>query len=106
MVRLERAGFLDADIGRLIGAQLGVTVTAIWHGREAKIAPLPSEVIAPGDILLEVNGSSVTDSSSMLNLISSLKPGHNATVKIARNQQEHKLSILIGKRPRLDPRRN
>jgi di/tricarboxylate transporter len=36
----------------VIGARLGVTVVAIWHGREAKIPPAPTDVIAAGDILL------------------------------------------------------
>ncbi|MBC8075722.1 MAG: SLC13 family permease, partial [Chloroflexales bacterium] len=34
------------------GAGLGVTVMAIWHGREAVIAPSPSAMIAPNDLLL------------------------------------------------------
>jgi di/tricarboxylate transporter len=36
----------------VIGARLGVTVVAIWHGREAKMPPAPTDVIAGGDILL------------------------------------------------------
>jgi di/tricarboxylate transporter len=34
------------------GAALGVTVVAIWRGREAKIAPSPLTQIAPNDLLL------------------------------------------------------
>jgi di/tricarboxylate transporter len=36
----------------VIGARLGVTVAGIWHGREAKIPPAPTDVIAANDILL------------------------------------------------------
>ncbi|MFO7170438.1 MAG: SLC13 family permease [Chloroflexota bacterium] len=36
----------------VIGARLGATVVAIWRGREARIAPGPSEVIRSGDMLL------------------------------------------------------
>src|SRR4051794_32510245 len=36
----------------VIGTRLGVTVAAIWHGREARIPPAPTDVIAAGDILL------------------------------------------------------
>lgn len=36
----------------VIGSRLGVAVAAIWHGREAKIPPAPTDVIAAGDILL------------------------------------------------------
>ncbi|HEU5097977.1 MAG TPA: SLC13 family permease [Roseiflexaceae bacterium] len=36
----------------VIGERLGATVAAIWHGREAKIPPAPTDVIAANDILL------------------------------------------------------
>ncbi|HNP69627.1 MAG TPA: SLC13 family permease [Kouleothrix sp.] len=36
----------------VIGAQLGATVLAIWHGREARIPPAPNDMIAANDILL------------------------------------------------------
>ena len=36
----------------LIGANLGLTVIGIWHGREAKIPPSPSDLIESNDILL------------------------------------------------------
>ncbi len=36
----------------VIGSQLGSTVVGIWHGREAKIPPAPTDVIAANDILL------------------------------------------------------
>jgi di/tricarboxylate transporter len=36
----------------VIGARLGATVAGIWHGREAKIPPAPTDVIAADDILL------------------------------------------------------
>jgi di/tricarboxylate transporter len=36
----------------VIGSQLGVAVAAIWHGREARISPAPTDAIAAGDILL------------------------------------------------------
>ena len=34
------------------GADLGVTVVAIWHGREANIAPSPRTTLAANDVLL------------------------------------------------------
>jgi len=36
----------------VIGARLGATVAGIWHGREAKIPPAPTDVITANDILL------------------------------------------------------
>ncbi len=37
-----------------LGARLGLAVAAIWHKRQAIFAPLPNQVIYPGDILLTV----------------------------------------------------
>src|SRR6266508_1897503 len=36
----------------VIGARLGATVAGIWHGREARIPPAPTDVITANDILL------------------------------------------------------
>jgi di/tricarboxylate transporter len=36
----------------VIGSRLGVAVAAIWHGREARMPPAPTDVIAANDILL------------------------------------------------------
>jgi serine protease DegQ len=79
----------------------GALIAGVMRG-----GPADKAGIKPGDILMEVNGNPVMDSSDMLNLISGLKPGAPATVKIVRNQREQKLTISIGKRPRLQARAN
>ncbi|MCE5182710.1 MAG: trypsin-like peptidase domain-containing protein [Betaproteobacteria bacterium] len=56
--------------------------------------------IKPGDLLLEINGKAVADSTDMLNQISGLTPNKVATIKIQRNQTEALLHLNIGKRPR------
>jgi len=53
----------------------------------------------PGDILLSINGSAVTDSRSMLNLIAQLEPGTSAAVRVLREAREVQLSITVGERP-------
>jgi serine protease DegQ len=55
--------------------------------------------VRPGDILLAVNGSTVTDSSSLLNLIAALKPGDEARLTVARKNQSLDLPVKIGRRP-------
>jgi len=61
----------------------------------------PADVggIRPGDILLAVNGKTVTDSASLLNLIAALQPGGNAKLTVARKQQSLELKIQVGRRP-------
>jgi len=62
-------------------------------------SPAEKAGLKPGDILLEINGNRVTDSSTMLNLIANLQPDEKATLKIARDQREINVTVIIGKRP-------
>jgi len=63
-------------------------------------SPADKAGLRAGDILLEIEGKPVTDSSSMLNLIAALKPNQKATIKIARAERKIDVSILIGTRPK------
>ena len=66
-------------------------------------SPAERAGLKPGDILLEIDGREVMDSSSMLNLISSLKPEKRAILKITRDQKEMDIPVIIGKRPKPQP---
>jgi serine protease DegQ len=79
----------------------GSLIAGIIKGSPAERAGLKS-----GDILLEINGHQVFDSSSMLNLISELKPNKLATLQIARNQKVMNISVMIGLRPSAEIIRN
>ncbi len=63
--------------------------------------PADKAGIKPGDILLSVEDRNVTDTTVMLNLITSLRPGVKARLKVLRKNQEMPLEVTIGKRPRL-----
>lgn len=73
----------------------GSLIAGVVHGSPAEGAGLH-----PGDVLLAINGKEVIDSSTMLNLISELKPEKPATLRIARDQQEMDITIKIGTRPK------
>jgi serine protease DegQ len=64
-----------------------------------KGGPADAGGIRPGDILLAVNGSKVSDSAALLNLIAELKPGEAARLTVARKQQSLDLKIKVGRRP-------
>ena len=64
-----------------------------------KGGPADAGGIRPGDILLAVNGNTVSDSASLLNLIAALKPGEYARLTVARKQQSIDLKIRVGRRP-------
>jgi serine protease DegQ len=60
--------------------------------------------IKPGDILMAINDKQVTDSSAMLNQISTLEPGQPATLKLLRNKTEMAIQVNVGKRPKMNQR--
>jgi serine protease DegQ len=65
-----------------------------------KGGPADRAGVKPGDILVAVDGKTVIDSSTMLNLIAALSPGKTATITVVRNQTEKSIKINVGKRPR------
>ncbi len=73
----------------------GALIAGILRG-----GPADKAGVKPGDILLEINGKKVTDTSSMLTLISALKPSSTAALTIMRNGSEKMLTATIGKRPK------
>ena len=74
----------------------GALIAGVLRGGPADRAGMK-----PGDILLAVNSKALTDSSSMLNLVSALPPGKIAALKMLRNQTEVMLQVSVGKRPKM-----
>ncbi|MBA4142912.1 MAG: Do family serine endopeptidase [Nitrosospira sp.] len=64
-----------------------------------KGGPADQAGVKPGDIIVEVKGEPVIDSSGMLNLIAALLPGETATITVIRNQTERSIKLKVGKRP-------
>ena len=67
-------------------------------------SPADRAGIKPGDVLVGVEGKPVVDYSSTLNLISALKPGNTATLKVMREKKEFDVKVGVGTRPK--PRRD
>ena len=67
-------------------------------------SPADKAGIKPGDVLVGVEDKAVTDYASTLNLISALKPGTVATLKVTREKNEMAVKVSVGKRPK--PRRD
>ena len=73
----------------------GSLIAGIIKGSPAEKAGLRS-----GDVLLEINGHQILDSSNMLSLISELKPNKQALLRVSRNQKEINIPVMIGRRPK------
>ena len=69
-----------------------------------KSGPADRAGVKPGDILVEVEGKPVPDSSAMLNLVAAAQPGKVATLKVVRNGASMAVKLTVGKRPKPRPR--
>ncbi len=73
----------------------GALITEVFRG-----TPADRGGMKVGDILIAVEGSPVTDSATMLNLIAALVPGSPATLRVLRETREIDLKITVGRRPK------
>ncbi len=79
-----------------LGNARGTLITEVLIGKPAEQGGMK-----PGDLLIAVDGKAVTDSSSMLTLISAIAPGTSTTLKVIRAQKELELKVTVGKRPKI-----
>jgi serine protease DegQ len=59
--------------------------------------------IRPGDILLNVDGKQVSNTSDMLNVIAQLAPGGKARMTVMRKNHQATLAVTVGTRPPQTP---
>jgi serine protease DegQ len=77
----------------------GVLIAGVVRG-----GPADRAGVKPGDVLVEVDGKAVPDSSAMLNVVAGAEPGKAATLKVLRNGNELSIKLTVGKRPKPHPR--
>ncbi|MDP1896816.1 MAG: Do family serine endopeptidase [Sulfurimicrobium sp.] len=77
----------------------GTLIAGVLRG-----GPADKAGVKPGDILMEINGKPVKDSSAMLNQISALAPGEPAALKLMRSKTVVALQVNVGKRPKMQQR--
>ena len=82
-----------------LGNVQGVLISEVLRG-----GPADRAGVKAGDILTMVDNKPLTDSSAMLETISSLPPGKVAVLKLLRNQGEVVVQVKVGRRPRPRPR--
>ncbi len=57
--------------------------------------------IEPGDVILQVNGSMITDAADLLNVIAAIPPGQHIKALVWRNGQTRTSDINVNRRPAL-----
>jgi serine protease DegQ len=83
-----------------LGQTRGVLIANVVRGGPAEQAG-----VKPGDVLLEVQGKPVPDSSAMLNTVADTRPGEVATLVLLRNGEKLSLKLTVGRRPVVRNRR-
>ncbi|SMB21202.1 Periplasmic serine protease, Do/DeqQ family [Sterolibacterium denitrificans] len=76
----------------------GALIAGVMRGGPADLAG-----IRPGDVLLAVAGTRITDPQSMLEQIASQTPGQKAVIQIRRDGREGSVAVLIARRPKPRP---
>jgi serine protease DegQ len=88
-----------AESFKLPKGSKGVLIAGVVRG-----GPADHAGVKPGDILVEVEGKPVVDSSVMLNLVAEAQPGKVALLKVLRNTTPVTVKLTVGKRPKPRPR--
>jgi serine protease DegQ len=73
----------------------GVLITGVLHN-----GPAAQGGIKPGDVVVQVGGSAVANTSQLLNAVAALKPGDAAPVKVQRGGEVLSLNVVVAKRPK------
>jgi serine protease DegQ len=84
-----------AESFKLPATTRGALITEVFRG-----TPADRGGMKVGDVLVAVDGKTVTDSSTMLNLIAALTPGSKATLRVMRANKEVDLNVTVGQRPK------
>ncbi len=77
-----------------LGREEGVIIAAVL-----KNGPADKAGVKPGDILVSVEGQTISNMSEMFNLIAKLKPDSKTKIVVLREGKEFPLEIIVGKRP-------
>ncbi len=78
----------------------GVLISQVQRGGPAEQAG-----VKLGDVLIAVNDTPIADSAAMLNLIAAIAPGARARLKLLRDQATTEVTVTVGRRPKLQPRK-
>jgi S1-C subfamily serine protease len=79
--------------------KLGTLEGAIINGVLTD-GPADKAGVKPGDVLVAIDGKTVSDPQGVLNLVTGIAPGSAARMKMKRKGQDVELAVTIGRRPK------
>jgi serine protease Do len=96
-VTRARLGILPQDVTPTIARQFGVKDSqGALVGEVEANSPAQKAGLKNGDIILEVNGHAVYDANQLRNMISSMQPDSNVSLKIWRDGAQRTLPVTLG----------
>lgn len=76
----------------------GVLITGVLHN-----GPAAQGGMRPGDVVVQVGGNKVANTSQLLNAVAALKPGGPAQLRVQRGGEMLSLNVVVAKRPKSAP---
>jgi Do/DeqQ family serine protease len=92
---------LDPDFAQNFNLPIseGVLITGVLHE-----GPASSAGMKPGDVVVQVAGQPVRNTSQLLNAVAALQPNSVAVIAVQRGDKALELKVKVAQRPRRDPR--
>ena len=91
---------LTPDIARTLGLAVthGVLITGV-----VQAGPASEGGLRPGDVVVKIAGTAVTNTPQLLNAVAALKPRETATINVQRGENALEVKVTVAQRPKLRP---
>jgi serine protease DegQ len=91
---------LTPEIARTLDLSVsqGVLITGV-----VQAGPASAGGLRPGDVVLKIAGTPVSNTPQLLNAVAALKPRETATISVQRGTSAMEVRVMVAQRPRSRP---
>jgi S1-C subfamily serine protease len=93
-------GIVPEDVSDEQAAQLGLAQGGVLLANFYLGSPAQQAGLQPGDLLLAINGATLSSSQDALTRIANTKPGSSVTIKVLRGRRTVEIKARVSERPR------